>query len=189
MSRRSYRLKVDKLIDHRFGQNNNPVVIIICGVTGVGKTTIGQLLAQELEWEFYDGDDFHSAANIAKMERGVPLTDEDRQPWLDKLRGLVEQCLVAGKNAVLACSALKKAYRDCLRVSDGVKFVFLRGDRRKITEQLQHRQEHFMNPVLLDSQFEDLEEPQPSEHVQSLELGRSLGDLVELIKTKLKLRS
>ena len=189
MSRRSYRLKVDKLIDHRFGRNNNSVVIIICGVTGAGKTTIGQLLAQELEWEFHDADDFHSAANIAKMKGGVPLTDKDRQPWLDKLRELIEQCLVAGKNAVLACSALKKAYRDCLRVSDGVKFVFLRGNRRKISEQLQHRHEHFMNLVLLDSQFEDLEEPQPSEHALLLELGPSPGDLVELIKTKLKLRS
>jgi gluconokinase len=158
-------------------------------VTGAGKTTIGQLLGQELEWEFYDADDFHSVANIAKMEAGIPLTDEDREPWLDRLRELIEHCLVAEKNVVLACSALKKAYRDCLRVSDGVKFVFLRGNRRKISEQLQHRHEHFMNPVLLDSQFEDLEEPQPSEHALSLELGRSPRDLVELIKTKLKLRS
>jgi gluconokinase len=165
------------------------VVIIICGVSGVGKTTIGQLLAQELEWEFYDADDFHSPANIAKMESGVPLTDEDRQPWLDRLRELIEHCLVAGRNAVVACSALKKAYRDCLRVSDDVKVVFLRGNRRKISEQLQHRHGHFMNPVLLDSQFEDLEEPQPSEHSLLLELGPSPGDLVELIKTKLKLRS
>ena len=164
------------------------MVVIICGVSGVGKTTIGQLLAQELGWEFYDADDFHSVANIAKMEGGIPLTDEDRQPWLDKLRDLIEQCLAAGKNAVLACSALKKAYRDCLRVNDGVKFVFLRGNRRKISEQLQHRHELFMNPVLLDSQFEDLEEPQPSEHVLLLELGPGPGDLVELIKTKLKLR-
>jgi gluconokinase len=165
------------------------VVIIICGVTGVGKTTVGQLLAQELEWEFYDADDFHSVANIAKMEGGVPLTDHDRQPSLDKLRELIEQCLVAGKNAVLACSALKKAYRDCLRVSEGVKFVFLRGNRSNIAEQLQQRREHFMNAALLDSQFEDLEEPQPSERALSLELGRSPRDLVELIKTKLKVPS
>ncbi len=165
------------------------MVIIICGVTGVGKTTIGQLLAQELEWEFYDADDFHSVANIAKMKNGVPLTDEDRQPWLDRLRELIEQCLVAGENAVLACSALKKAYRDFLRVSDDVKFVFLRGDRHEITEHLQHRREHFMNPALLDSQFEDLEEPQASEQALSLDLGRSPRDLVELIKTKLKLQT
>ena len=165
------------------------MVIIICGVAGAGKTTIGQLLAQELAWEFYDADDVHSVANIAKMKSGVPLTDEDRQPWLDKLRELIEQCLVARKNAVLACSALKKAYRDRLRVSEKVKFVFLRGNRNKITEQLQQRREHFMNPALLDSQFEDLEEPQPSERALSLELGRSPRDLVELIKTTLKLRS
>lgn len=165
------------------------MVIIICGVTGVGKTTIGQLLAQELGWEFYDADDFHSVENIAKMKGGVPLTDEDRQPWLGKLRELIEQCLVTGKNAVLACSALKKAYRDRLRVSDGVKFVFLRGNRRKISEHLQHRHGHFMNPALLDSQFEDLEEPQPSEDALLLELGPSPGDLVELIKAKLKLRN
>ena len=165
------------------------MVIIICGVSGVGKTTIGQLLAQELGWDFYDADDFHSAANIAKMEGGIPLTDEDRQPWLGKLRELIEQCVVARKNAVLACSALKKAYRDRLRVNDGVKFVFLRGNRRKIFKQLQHRHEHFMNPVLLHSQFEDLEEPQPSEHALLLELGPSPGDIVELIKTKMKLRS
>jgi gluconokinase len=162
------------------------VVIIICGVAGVGKTTIGQLLAQELAWKFYDADDFHSVANIAKMKSGVPLTDADRQPWLGKLRELVQECLVAGKNAVLACSALKKAYRDRLRVSDGVKFVFLRGSRSNITEQLQHRPEHFMNPALLDSQFEDLEEPQPSERVLSLELGQSPRDLVESIRTTLK---
>ena len=165
------------------------MVIIICGVSGVGKTTIGRLLAHELKWEFYDADDFHSVENIAKMKNGVPLTDEDRQPWLGKLRDVIEQCLVAGKNAVLACSALKKAYRDYLRVNDGVTFVFLRGSRRKISEQLQDRHGHFMNPALLDSQFEDLEEPQPSEHALLLELGPSPGDLVELIKTKLKLRS
>ena len=189
MSRRSYRLKVDKLIDHRFGQNNNSVVIIICGVTGAGKTTIGQLLAQELEWEFYDADDFHSAANISKLKVGVPLTDEDRQPWLDKLREFIAECLLAGKNAVLACSALKKAYRGRLRVSEGVKFVFLRGNRKRIVDQLRRRRGHFMNPALLSSQFEDLEEPQPSERVLSLELGRSPRELVESIKTKLKLRS
>ena len=177
------------MIDSTFAQNNNPVVIIICGVTGAGKTTIGQLLAQELEWEFHDADDFHPAANIAKMKGGVPLTDKDRQPWLDKLRELIEQCLVAGKNAVLACSALKKAYRDRLRVSEGVKFVFLRGSRKRIVDQLHRRRGHFMNPALLSSQFEDLEEPQPSEHALSLELGRSPREPVELIKTKLKLRS
>src|SRR5438132_13889546 len=103
-----------------------------CGVAGAGKTTIGQLLAPALAWEFYDADDFHSVANIAKMKSGVPLTDEDRQPWLDKLRELIEQCIVARKNAVLACSALKQAYRDRLRVSEKVTFVFVGGNRPNI---------------------------------------------------------
>src|SRR6476659_3598031 len=163
-------------------------MIIIFGVCGAGKTTVGKMLAEQLGWRFLEADDFHPAANIEKMRNGHPLTDEDRWPWLDGLRKQIERPLFAGKNAVLACSALKKAYRDRLRVSDDVKFVFLRGDRRQITEQLRHRHGHFMNPVLLDSQFEDLEEPQPSEDALLLELGPGPRDLAELIKTKLKLR-
>jgi len=103
-------------------------MIIVFGVSGAGKTTVGKLLAQELGWQFLEADDFHSAANIEKMRGGRPLTDEDRWPWLDRLREQIEQLLSAGENAVLACSALKRAYRDRLRVSDEVKFVFLRGD-------------------------------------------------------------
>jgi gluconokinase len=165
------------------------VVIIICGVAGVGKSTVGQLLAEELHWKFYEADNFHSAANIEKMAAAIPLTDEDRQPWLDKLRELIEHCLAAEEDAVFACSALKKAYRDRLRVSEEVKFVFLRGNREQIIQQLRDRRGHFMSPALLDSQFADLEEPQPKEHVLTVELGSSPQDLVDLIKTKLPLRS
>ena len=104
------------------------MIIIVFGVSGAGKTTVGKLLARELGWQFLEADDFHPAANIEKMRRGHPLTDEDRWPWLDRLREQIEQLLSAGENAVLACSALKRAYRDRLRVSDEVKFVFLRGD-------------------------------------------------------------
>ena len=118
------------------------MIIVIFGVTAAGKTTVGQLLARELGWEFYEADDFHSVDNVEKMKRGVPLTDVDRQPWLGRLRELIERCLAAGENAVLACSALKKAYRDRLRVSEKVKFVFLRGNRERISEQLQHRRSH-----------------------------------------------
>src|SRR5947209_17802951 len=108
------------------------MVVIIFGVAGVGKTTIGKLLAHELGWKFYDGDDFHPHANIEKMKRGEALTDEDRQPWLESLRQIIHQLLAQNQSAVLACSALKQKYRDVLRVSDAVKFVFLRGDRARI---------------------------------------------------------
>ena len=139
------------------------MVVIIFGVSGAGKTTIGQLLAEELGWRFYEADYFHSQANIDKMRQGVPLTDEDRWPWLKNLRELIKRCLAAGENAVLACSALKEAYRRRLRVNADVKLVFLRGDYELIANQLRQRRGHFMNPVLLQSQFADLEEPQPTE--------------------------
>src|ERR1051325_6625221 len=103
-------------------------MIIILGVSGAGKTTVGKVLARELGWQFLEGDDFHPAANIEKMRSGRPLTDEDRWPWLNCLRRQIEQLLAAGQNAVLACSALKRAYRDRLRVSNEINFVFLRGD-------------------------------------------------------------
>jgi gluconokinase len=104
------------------------VVVIIFGVSGAGKTTIGKLLAEELGWRFCEADDFHPRANIDKMQRGIPLTDEDRWPWLKSLRELIKRCPAAGEDAVLACSALKERYRRYLRVNANVRFVFLRGD-------------------------------------------------------------
>ena len=162
------------------------MVIIILGVSGAGKTTVGELLARELGWHFYEADDFHSPANIEKMRRRVPLTDDDRWPWLENLRELIKQCVVVNENAVLACSALKRVYRKHLRVSAEVKLVFLRGDYALVAEQLRHRRGHFMNPGLLRSQFVDLEEPQPEEEVLTIELGRPPDALVEEIKTNLK---
>jgi carbohydrate kinase (thermoresistant glucokinase family) len=161
------------------------VVIIVFGVSAAGKTTVGELLARELGWHFYEADDFHSPANIEKMRRGVPLTDDDRWPWLENLRELIERCVAANENAVLACSALKRAYRKHLRVSQDVKLVFLRGDYALISEHLRHRRGHFMNPGLLRSQFADLEEPQSDEGVITIELGRPPRDLVDEIKAKL----
>jgi len=165
------------------------VVVIILGVSGAGKTTLGKLLARELGWAFYEADDFHSPANVEKMHAGIRLTDEDRSPWLESLRELVQRCLAAGENAILACSALKKAYRQHLRVNSEVKLVYLRGDFTLIADQLRHRRGHFMNPALLRSQFADLEEPQPAEGVLTIELGPTPQELVEEIKTKLHLTS
>ena len=162
------------------------MVVIIFGVSGAGKTTVGQLLAEEFGWRFYEADDFHSQANIDKMRQGVPLTNEDRWPWLESLRQLIKRCLAADENAVLACSALKGAYRRHLRVSDNVKLVFLRGNYELIANQLRQRHGHFMNPALLQSQFADLEEPQATEHAVVIDLGRSPRELVQEIKHKLR---
>jgi gluconokinase len=165
------------------------VIVIICGVSGVGKTTVGKLLARELGWHFLEADDFHPAANIEKMHRGIPLTDDDRWPWLERLCVQIERSLAAEQNAVLACSALKPKYRDCLRVNSDVRFVFLRGDYALIADHLRHRRGHFMDRGLLQSQFADLEEPQPDEDAITIELGRTPQELVEEIKTKLHLAS
>jgi 6-phosphogluconate dehydrogenase len=137
------------------------MVIIIMGVAGSGKTTIGQMLAQRINWPFYDGDAFHPAANVAKMAAGVPLTDEDRASWLEALVKFINERTQVGENGVIACSALKRTYRDVLRKSDRsrVKFVYLKGSYEIILERMKHRGEHFMQPEMLKSQFAILEEP------------------------------
>lgn len=163
------------------------MIVIVFGVSGAGKTTIGKLLAEQLSWQFYEADDFHPAANIEKMRSGRPLTDEDRWPWLERLREQIMRSLAAKENAVLACSALKHAYRERLRPSNDVKFVFLRGDYALIEKQMRQRHGHFMNPALLRSQFADLEEPEPDEDALTIELGGAPQQLVEEIKTELHL--
>src|SRR6266850_8590374 len=165
-------------------------MIIIFGVSGAGKTTVGKMLAEQLGWRFLEADDFHPAVNIEKMrnpERLSGLTDEDRWPWLDCLRTQIEQLLSTGENAVLACSALKRAYRDRLRVSDEIKFVFLRGDYAVVEKQLRSRRGHFMNTALLQSQFDDLEQPQSDENALTIELGRTPEEIVQRIEAKLNL--
>jgi gluconokinase len=165
------------------------VIVIVFGVSGAGKTTVGKLLARELGWHFLEADDFHSAANIEKMRSGDPLTDKDRWPWLERLREEIKRLVNAGQNAVVSCSALKRAYRDRLRVSDEVIFVFLRGDYALIENQLRSRHGHFMNPELLQSQFDNLEEPELDEDVLTIDLGRTPREVVEEIEAKLHLTS
>ena len=165
------------------------MIIIILGVSGAGKTTVGELLAQQLGWRFLEADDFHPPANIEKMRSGRPLNDEDRWPWLDSLREQMKRSIAAGENAVVACSALKRAYRDRLRVDGKVKFVFLHGDYALVEKRLLSRHGHFMNPDLLQSQFDDLEEPRRDEDVITIELGPAPQAMVEEIEAKLHLTS
>ena len=129
------------------------------GVSGAGKSTVGKLLASELGWEFADADDFHPAANVEKMRNGIPLTDTDRGPWLESLRAVIADWIEAGKNGVLACSALKKAYRDMLVVGSEVRVVYLKADREVLRERLLGRHGHYMKEGLLESQIATLEEP------------------------------
>ncbi len=130
------------------------------GVSGSGKTTIGRLLADHFNCPFYDADDFHPAENVAKMAAGIPLSDKDRVPWLDRLQVIIGQHLDKGETAVLACSALKKSYRNRLQGGrEGVRFVFLDGRFDLIWQRMQARTDHFMKPTMLQSQFDTLERP------------------------------
>jgi gluconokinase len=165
------------------------VILILFGVSGAGKTTIGRLLATNLCWKFYDADDFHPQTSIARMRKGVALTEQERWPWLHNLRDLIEQQLTAKENAVLACSALRKTYRQYLRVSEEVQFVYLRGSYELIANQIQQRRGHFMDPALLRSQFETFEEPEPTDGVLTIDLGRPSEELVDEIREKLLLKA
>jgi len=138
------------------------MIVVLMGVSGSGKTTIGTLLAARLGTVFADADDYHPAANKAKMAAGHPLNDEDRQPWLETLNGLMRGWFESGKGGVLACSALKETYRATLaaQMPEGtVKFVLLDGSKELIEKRLGHRPGHFFNPKLLDSQLTTLEKP------------------------------
>ncbi len=136
------------------------MVVILMGVSGAGKTTIGRMLAGALGWDFRDGDDLHSAANREKMNSGVALTDADRRPWLAAIRAMIDEYLARGTNAVVACSALKRSYRETLAADPArVRFVWLDGPRELIARRIATRRGHFMPAELLASQFADLEAP------------------------------
>jgi gluconokinase len=160
------------------------VIIILMGVTGCGKTTVGAMLAKDCGWEFHDADDFHPAANVAKMKSGAPLDDEDRWPWLERLNTFLLDSERQGKSLVLACSALKQVYRDRLaRGCAAAHFVFLDGDQELIRARLAARQGHYMNPKLLDSQFAILERPRDA---LRLDVAESPAELVRRIRKRLE---
>lgn len=168
--------------------NQSPKIIILMGVSGSGKTTIGKKLAAKLGWNFYDADDFHPQTNLEKMSQGIPLTDEDRWPWLDRLRSLILELIERDQPAVLACSALKASYRErLLRDTRRTALVYLRGDYRLIKRRMEAREDHYFEADMLRSQFEALEEPRealvididsrPRAIVRDILERLSLGDL------------
>ena len=149
------------------------------GVTAAGKTTVGRALAADLHWRFVDSDAYHSAANIAKMRAGIPLTDEDRAPWLAALHRAIAGWLASGEDVVLACSALKAAYRERLQVSSEVKLVYLKAGEDLLAAHLATRTGHYMNPHLLRSQLETLEEPGDA---LTIDAGLPVAEAVEKIR-------
>jgi gluconokinase len=161
------------------------VIVLVMGVAGAGKTTVGNLLARELGWTFADADSYHSPENVKKMASGIPLTDDDRKDWLARLRELIQSWEASGENAVLACSALKDAYRRKLVISSNVKLVFLRGEFGLIRERMMLRPGHYMNPDLLHSQFETLEEPSVAEAVVA-DVSAPPEELVRSIRAALR---
>ena len=137
------------------------MIVIVMGVAGSGKTTVGKLLARRLGWCFYEGDGFHPVANIEKMSAGVPLTDGDRWPWLESIKKELDRCSEQGTHAVVACSALRDRYRSYLAadISD-LRFIYLKGDPPTIRERLKSREHHYMGASMLESQLASLEEPE-----------------------------
>jgi gluconokinase len=158
-------------------------VLVIMGVSGSGKSTVAGVVAGRLGWDLMEGDDLHPEVNVAKMQAGIALTDEDRWPWLESIAAWIRQHTESGRPGVITCSALKKRYRDVLR-GEGVVFVFLQGSKDKISDRLASRHGHFMPPALLDSQFDALEEPTEDENYISLSVSATpSGEAQEIIGT------
>ncbi len=163
----------------------SPSVVVVMGVSGSGKTTVASLLAGRLGWEFEDGDDFHPAANVEKMQSGSPLTDEDRWPWLAAIAAWIDKVRAEGRHGVVTCSGLKRAYRDVLVGGrPDVRLVYLKGDRELIGRRMAARHGHFMPTSLLDSQFRTLEEPGPDENPLVVSVGATPQAIVaEIVGT------
>ncbi len=160
------------------------MIVIVMGVVGSGKTTVGRLLADQLGWEFADADDFHPRSNVEKIRHGIGLNDQDRQPWLQALHQAIAHWICEHKNVVLACSALKRGYRRELEVGQEVRFVYLKGSAELIAERLLLRKGHYADAQILESQFADLEEP---EGAVTVDIAATPPQVVAEIRNKLGL--
>jgi gluconokinase len=168
--------------------NGTACALVVMGVSGSGKSTIADQLAERLGWRFEDGDRFHPASNVAKMSAGQPLTDEDRWPWLQAIADEIDRVCQTGAHAVIACSALKRAYRDILvHGRDDVRIVYLKGTQALIADRLAVRKNHFMPSGLLDSQFKTLEPPAASENPVTVSIDGSVDAIVDDIVRQLGL--
>ena len=153
--------------------------LILMGVSGSGKTTVGKAISSKLGWDFYDADDFHPQENITKMDTGMPLNDSDRAPWLASLHDLIESCLTKSRPGVLACSALKECYRQkLLEGNDGVQLIYLKGSYDLIWSRMSMRKDHYMKPEMLQSQFEALEEPSDA---LTVDISLSVDEIVKVV--------
>ena len=158
------------------------MVILLMGTTGAGKTTVGTMLARELGWAFLDADDYHPAANIEKMTKGIPLTDEDRAPWLAAIHAELLRRTAQGENVVLGCSALKQKYRDALSEGMHIQLVYLKGSYEEMLRHIQGRHGHFAGAAILAGQFADLEEPK---NAIVVEVSKAPEEIVAELRQKL----
>ena len=165
-----------------------PHALIVMGVSGSGKTTIGEQLAAKIGWRYEDADIFHPASNVAKMSAGQPLTDEDRWPWLRAIADEIDRAVAAGERVVIGCSALRRVYRDVLvHGRNDIRIVYLDGTQDLIAGRLGERKGHFMPPGLLTSQFRTLEPPTPDEHAVTVSIEAAAETIVDDILKQLNL--
>jgi len=166
--------------------STSPCALILMGVSGSGKTTIGQKLAARMSWRYEDADTFHPPSNVAKMSAGQPLTDEDRWPWLKAIAAEIDRACTAGERLVIGCSALRRIYRDVLvHGRDDVRFIYLDGTQALIADRIGQRKGHFMPPGLLTSQFQTLEPPTPDERAMTVSIDAQVEVIVDRIISQL----
>ena len=171
----------------RNAAHNRPMVLVVMGVSGSGKTTVGKLLAERLGWQYQEGDALHPPENVAKMRGGTPLTDADRIPWLNRIAGRIDEWRSRGEAGVVTCSALKRTYRDIIiGKRPDVGLVHLDGSRELIARRMAARKGHFMPAALLDTQFATLEKPSPEERPITVDIGGTPAEIVEEIVRRLQ---